>query len=91
MTQVFLGIALFVMLLVAVCVRRVWTGETLFDRLLGAGLIGTNTLLLLVLIGFIYGRVEMFIDLAITYAMLNFVSVIAIGKYLEAKTEKEDR
>lgn len=91
MTNVFLGVAIFIALLVAVSARRVWTGPTLFDRLIAAGLIGTNTLLLLVLIGFIYGRVEMFIDLAITYAMLNFVSVIAIGKYLEAKTEKKDR
>lgn len=90
MTQVFLGVAIFIVLLVAVSARRVWTGPTLFDRLIAAGLIGTNTLLLLVLIGFIYGRVEMFLDLAITYAMLNFVSVIAIGKYLEAKTEKKD-
>lgn len=91
MTHVFLGVAIFIALLVAVSARRVWTGPTLYDRLIAAGLIGTNTLLLLVLIGFIYGRVEMFIDLAITYAMLNFVSVIAIGKYLEAKTEKKDR
>lgn len=89
MTSFFLGIAIFIALLVAVSARRVWTGPTLFDRLIAAGLIGTNTLLLLVLIGFIYGRVEMFVDLAITYAMLNFVSVIAIGKYLEAKTEKD--
>jgi multicomponent Na+:H+ antiporter subunit F len=88
MAVLFLVLAIFLAFLVAVCGIRVWRGPTLFDRLIAAGLIGTNTLLLLVLIGFIYGRPDMFVDLAITYAMLNFVGVIVIGKYLEAKKER---
>lgn len=74
---------LFMALLIAVNVYRVFAGPTIFDRLLAVGLIGTNTVLLLVFIGFIYERIDMLLDLAITYAILNFVGVVALGKYLE--------
>jgi len=49
---------------------------------------GTNTVLILVLIGFLYGRIEMFIDLALAYAMLNFIGVVVLAKYFEWRQEK---
>lgn len=86
----FLTIAIFLALLIAMPLYRVIVGPTVFDRVLGAGLIGTKCLLLLAIIGFTYGRVEMFVDLAIVYALLNFVGTIAAGKYLERR-QKEAR
>ena len=83
MTTILLGFAIFVALLVALNFIRVLKGPTLFDRLLGVGVIGTNAVLLLATIGFIYGRPEGFLDLAITYAILNFVGVVAISKFLD--------
>ena len=83
----FWGIAIIVAVLMVVTLYRVVVGPTVFDRLLAAGLIGTNGILLLVIIGFIYKRVDMFIDLALVYALLNFVGTIAAGKYLERKRE----
>jgi multicomponent Na+:H+ antiporter subunit F len=62
-------------------------GPTVFDRTIGAGLIGTNAVLVLVLIGFVYDRVDMFVDLALTYAMLNFIGIIALSKYFERTRE----
>lgn len=62
---------------------RVLKGPTVFDRLLGAGAIGTKTLVLVCLIGFIYGRIEMFMDITLAYAMLNFIGLIAIAKFFE--------
>ena len=64
---------------------RVISGPTVYDRIIGAGLIGTKSILLLAIIGFIYSRLDMFIDLAIVYALLNFVGTIAAAKYLERK------
>lgn len=68
---------------------RVLKGPTVFDRLLGAGAIGTKTLVLVCLIGFIYGRIEMFIDITLAYAILNFIGLIAIAKFFETPKARE--
>ena len=83
----FMIIAIFVVLLIAMPLYRVVVGPTVFDRVIGAGLIGTKGILLLAIIGFVYGRIELFVDLAIVYALLNFVVAIATAKYLERRRE----
>ncbi len=88
MNTLFLLMAVFISLLIAASLYRIATGPTIFDRVIGAGLIGTNTVLILVLIGFLYGRIEMFIDLALAYAMLNFIGVVVLAKYFEWRQEK---
>ncbi|MDP2954394.1 MAG: monovalent cation/H+ antiporter complex subunit F [Chloroflexota bacterium] len=88
MTTLFLGIALFIAFVTLVPVFRMVLGPTIYDRVLGVGLMGTNAILLLVLIGFIYGRIDMFVDLAIAYAVLNFVGMVVVAKYLERRGEK---
>ncbi|MEX2529245.1 MAG: monovalent cation/H+ antiporter complex subunit F [Gemmatimonadota bacterium] len=85
MSAVLVAAAMFVSLLIGANLIRVASGPTIYDRLLGIGVIGTDVLLLLVLIGFIFGRPDGFMDLAITYAILNFVGVIAVAKFLDAK------
>lgn len=62
---------------------RVVRGPTLFDRIISVGLMGTNGILVLAVVGFVYNRIDAFIDLAIAYALLNFVGTVAVGKYLE--------
>jgi multicomponent Na+:H+ antiporter subunit F len=42
---------------------------------------GTDGVLVLAAVGFGYDRIDMFVDLAIAYALLNFVGTVAIGKY----------
>jgi multicomponent Na+:H+ antiporter subunit F len=72
---------------VALCViiflalYRAVFGPTVFDRVVGAGFVGTKTAVLLVLIGFIYGRLDMFVDLALVYSILNFIGTLIISKY----------
>jgi len=83
----FLIIAISIALLIALPLYRVLAGPTIFDRVIAAGLIGTKGLLLLAILGFVYGRIEMFIDLAIVYALLIFIGVIATGRYLERRRE----
>jgi multicomponent Na+:H+ antiporter subunit F len=82
-TTTLLAVAIFLAVLIAVCFVRVLLGPSIYDRLLGIGIIGTNAVLLLALIGFIYDRPEGFLDLAITYAILNFIGVVAVAKYLD--------
>jgi multicomponent Na+:H+ antiporter subunit F len=81
----FLALAVFITLLFAASLYRVLRGPTVFDRTIGAGLIGTNAILVLVLIGFLYERVDMFVDLALAYGMLNFIGIVALAKYFERK------
>ena len=88
MNALFYGIAIFIVLLIATCLYRVAVGRTIFDRVIAAGLIGTNAFILLVVIGFIYERIDMFIDIAITYALFNFVVAIVLAKYFDRRGEK---
>ncbi|MGZ9152199.1 MAG: monovalent cation/H+ antiporter complex subunit F [Candidatus Binatia bacterium] len=87
MDKFFIGFTLFVALLFGASLYRIAAGPTVFDRTIGAGLIGTNAVLLLVLIGVLYQRVDMFVDLALTYALLNFIGVVALAKYFEHNRE----
>jgi multicomponent Na+:H+ antiporter subunit F len=68
---------------------RVYKGPTVFDRLLGAAAIGSKTITLLLLIGLIYNRLDMVVDIALAYAILNFVGVIAMSKYFHKPASKK--
>ena len=88
MNTFFLGVALFIALLTAICLYRVARGATVFDRIISASLVGTNGVILLNLIGSIYERIDMFVDIAIVYALLNFIMVIMLTRYFEREREK---
>ena len=88
MNAILTGIAIFIAVLTAISLYRVVVGPTIFDRIIAAGLVGTNGFILLVFIGFIYGRIDMFVDIAIAYALLNFIMTIVFSKYLERGREK---
>ena len=81
----FLGVGLFV--LVFLCLYRGIFGPGVLNRIAGICAIGTKTLIILLLMGFIYKRVDMFIDISMVYALLNFIGTITAAKYLEMKGE----
>lgn len=64
---------------------RVLRGPTIFDRVLGINGISTKAIILLIVIGVYFERVDMFIDIATWYALLNLVGALAAAKYLEQK------
>ncbi|MFT5082691.1 MAG: multicomponent Na+:H+ antiporter subunit F [Lentisphaeria bacterium] len=74
-------IAVLVVMLLAI-IRGV-VGPTLYDRILAVNMFGTKTVLLLSLLGFLVGRPE-FLDIAIVYALINFISVIGVLRYSDA-------
>ena len=88
MSTFLLGTTIFITIITATCLYRIAVGKTVFDRIIAAGLVGTNGFILLVLIGFIFERIDMFIDIAIAYALLNFVVIIVLGKYFDRVREK---
>jgi len=85
----FIAAASVIVGLSAIVFLRVIRGRTVFDRLLAAGAIGTNGIAFLAVTGFIFERPDMFVDLALSYALLNFIGVVAAGKYLEQHSEDD--
>ena len=72
-------------ILIAAYLYRVLRGPTIFDRVLGLNGISTKAIILLIVIGTYFERVDMFIDIATGYALLNLVGALAVAKYLEQK------
>ena len=78
-------IAILVVMIMAIV--RAIMGPTLYDRILAVNMFGTKTVLLISLLGFVMGRPE-FLDIAIVYALINFISVIGVLHYSYASIFK---
>ena len=85
MTTFFLGVLLVLAALIGAYLYRVLQGPTIFDRVLGLNGISTKAIILLIVMGIVFERVEMFIDISTGYALLNLVGALAVAKYLEQK------
>ena len=59
---------------------RATLGPTVYDRILALNMFGTKTVLLIAVIGYLTGRPD-FLDLALLYALMNFIGTIAVLKY----------
>ena len=84
----FTGVAIAIVVISVVNVYRLAAGRTAFDRMLALAAIGTNSIALILLAGFIYARPALFTDIAIAYALLNLLSVVVLTKYLELRLEE---
>ena len=85
MNTFFLYASLYLCFLTLFSLYRAMFGPTVLDRLIGVNAIGSKTVILLLLIGFIYERVDMFIDIALAYAFLNFIAVVAASRYFHKR------
>ncbi|MBZ4654705.1 MAG: putative monovalent cation/H+ antiporter subunit [Peptococcaceae bacterium] len=87
--NLFVALVVGLVILVMLMMIRVFQGPTVYDRLNGLGVIGTDAILVLVLLGFLSGRADMYVDIAISYAILGFISLVVIAKYLEGKGDSD--
>jgi multicomponent Na+:H+ antiporter subunit F len=85
MKDFFLLVIIILSILVLVYLYRVVQGPTVFDRVLGLNGISTKAIILMVVIGAVYDREEMFVDISTGYALLNLVGALAIAKFLEQR------
>lgn len=85
MDNIFLYTALYLAFLMMLCLYRGVAGPTVVDRMLGVNAIGSKTAIVLILIGLLYHRVDMFVDIALAYALLNFVAVLAASRYFQKR------
>ncbi len=85
MHSIFLYCGVFLCALMVLSLYRAVVGPTVLDRLIGANAVGSKTVVLLVIIGLIYGRADMFVDIALAYALLNFLAVLAASRYFQKR------
>lgn len=83
MSKFFVFVLLVLSAIILIYLYRVLRGPTVFDRLLGLNGISSKAIMLLVIIGTLYERLSMFVDIAVGYSLLNLVGTLAAAKYLE--------
>ena len=66
----------------ALALLRAILGPSLYDRVLAVNMLGTKTVLLLSVIAFVLGRPD-FLDLALAYALINFIGVLAVLEFFQ--------
>ncbi len=64
---------------------RAILGPSVYDRVLAVNMFGTKTVLLLSVIAFLYGRPD-FLDLALAYALINFIGVLAVLEFFRSRS-----
>ncbi|HKZ72121.1 MAG TPA: cation:proton antiporter [Nitrospirota bacterium] len=74
--------AIIIVLAASLVLYRGIKGPRVYDRVLAVNAIGTKTVVLIALIGYIFERPH-FLDIALVYALINFISTIAFLKYRE--------
>ena len=83
MIDFFLILSVGMCVMVLLCLYRATYGPDVLNRAAGLSAIGTKTLIILLLMGVIYDRIDMFIDISMVYALLNFIGTVVLAKYLE--------
>ena len=71
-----------IIIAIIITLYRAIKGPTVYDRILAGNAIGTMTVIVLALMGFVYGRPH-FLDLALVYTMMNFIATMAFLKFRE--------
>lgn len=91
MEQFFTYLGVILCVIIFIPLYRVMMGPTLYDRMLGAGAIATKTMVLILIVGYMFDRIDMFIDITLAYAILNFIGVIAISRYLALRRKRRSK
>ena len=78
----FVAAGLAILVTLGLTLIRALLGPTVYDRLLAVNMFGTKTVLLIAVLGFLTGRPD-FLDIALVYALINFIAVIAALKFFE--------
>ncbi|MCH2398983.1 MAG: monovalent cation/H+ antiporter complex subunit F [Pirellulales bacterium] len=69
-----------VLITIFLALLRAGWGPTVFDRILALNMLGTKTVLLILVVGFLTRRPE-FIDLSLLYALMNFIGMVAVLRF----------
>ncbi len=82
MEAFFWGLGVFLLVNAFLCLLRAYLGPTVADRILAVNIVGTKTLVVLVLLGYIFGRM-LYLDIALVYGLLNFAVTVITARFIE--------
>ena len=87
--MMFLAAAAALIAVMVLALARAFAGPTVYDRILAVNHVGTQTVLLIAVMGFISGRPD-FLDISLLYALINFVATIAVLRYVKRDRARAD-
>ena len=80
----YIVVTITILVAIAIGLLRAFRGPTLYDRVMAANMVGTLTVLMVSVLGFMTGRPE-FLDIALVYVLISFVSTIAVLRVSNAR------
>lgn len=83
------AVTIALLLTMALALVRALLGPSVYDRVLAVNMFGTKTVLLLSIISFLVGRPD-FIDLALAYALINFIGVLAVLEFFRNRVSRSE-
>ena len=88
MTMVLFSATVAVLVIMAIALVRAFVRPGIYDRILAVNMFGTKTVLFIALYGFLTERPE-FLDIALIYALINFIGIIAVLNFVKDTLEKD--
>ena len=82
MTSVLAAACIAILVVMGLALARAYQAPTVYDRILGVNMFGTKTVLFISAVGFLMGRPD-FLDIAIVYALINFIGMVAVLRFFE--------
>lgn len=82
MTDVLAVTCIGILVVMGLALARALSSPTVYDRILGVNMFGTKTVLFISVVGFVMGRPD-FLDIAIVYALINFIGMVAVLRFFE--------
>lgn len=90
MKTFFVSLIILSVFVIGTMLVRILKGPSIFDRLNGIFVIGLDIIFVLLLVGYATDRADMFVDIAISYGLLGFVSTMIVAMFLGG-IHKNDR
>jgi len=85
--MIYYAVIVAILVTMALALARALIGPTVYDRVLAVNMFGTKTVLLLAAVSFFIGRPD-FLDMALTYALINFIGTLAVLEFFRVRAQR---
>ncbi len=85
----YIAVAIALIVTMGLALIRAVLGPSVYDRVLAVNMLGTKTVLLLAVITFLFDRPD-FLDLALAYALINFIGVLAVLEFFQSRARQDE-
>ena len=84
----YIVVSIAILVTMVLALVRALLGPSVYDRVLAVNVFGTKTVLLLAVIAFLFERPD-FLDLALAYALINMVGILAVLEFFQDRSRKK--